>query len=81
MESVNTKKTGRFIPTCVGNIVSVNIEAISNAVHPHVCGEHLFYCSCDSKRAGSSPRVWGTFELASEGGIQIRFIPTCVGNI
>jgi len=31
--------------------------------------------------AGSSPRVWGTFEIAFPLLVLARFIPTCVGNI
>ncbi len=30
----------RFIPTCVGNMVSVPALLELSSVHPHVCGEH-----------------------------------------
>ena len=31
----------RFIPTCVGNTFCCLVKSFINAVHPHVCGEHL----------------------------------------
>ena len=35
------KLTRRFIPTYVGNILPVALEAAAFTVHPHVRGEHL----------------------------------------
>ena len=31
----------RFIPTCVGNSLSIHDAPVLNTVHPHVCGELL----------------------------------------
>jgi len=50
-------------------------------VHPHVCGEHITIQSHCCSVAGSSPRVWGTYPFAECHLLNIRFIPTCVGNI
>jgi len=51
------------------------------AVHPHVCGEHVFFPPISSFFIGSSPRVWGTSRSPWPWPIWPRFIPTCVGNI
>ena len=53
--------TPRFIPTCVGNIVTANYRRANTAVHPHVCGEHIDFLPSRVLSSGSSPRVWGTF--------------------
>ncbi len=71
----------RFIPTCVGNIFGVTGIAKDEAVHPHVCGEHLDGVPDATNKDGSSPRVWGTYPLPICYRPGIRFIPTCVGNI
>jgi len=33
----------RFIPTCVGNMGDLFHKDVPVSVHPHVCGEHLFF--------------------------------------
>ena len=71
----------RFIPTCVGNILSNDIASLRFAVHPHVCGEHLVRDNVPIVQVGSSPRVWGTWFSPSDETREVRFIPTCVGNI
>ena len=73
--------TGRFIPTSVGNIVAGLMSAGFFAVHPHVCGEHATQPKATRPKRGSSPRLWGTFPPSGEPAIEIRFIPTSVGNI
>ena len=50
----------RFIPTPVGNTLSVPIECINRSVHPHACGEHIRRLITRQRSAGSSPRLWGT---------------------
>ena len=50
----------RFIPTCVGNIMTKGTYPDNSTVHPHVCGEHIVSPACTGILAGSSPRVWGT---------------------
>jgi len=46
-----------------------------------VCGEHVSTCSTWHSGHGSSPRVWGTSADLVDTGAELRFIPTCVGNI
>ena len=50
----------RFIPTCVGNIITMPTQRINKTVHPHVRGEHKTYGFIWLKDNGSSPRAWGT---------------------
>jgi len=54
---------------------------IGATVHPHVCGEHSCLIMMSGFDSGSSPRVWGTYQLTLFFRTQPRFIPTCVGNI
>ena len=54
----------RFIPTCVGNIVTYSSIFPWSSVHPHVCGEHNGAIQRTIRRIGSSPRVWGTYHRA-----------------
>ncbi len=71
----------RFIPTPVGNILISTWISAANAVHPHACGEHSARSRCDHLRAGSSPRLWGTWRIRGDRIFEERFIPTPVGNI
>ncbi len=71
----------RFIPTCVGNIPPIIISGRCVSVHPHVCGEHMLKKSMVEYGDGSSPRVWGTWDIEPGLTVRDRFIPTCVGNI
>ncbi len=71
---------GRFIPTHVGNTSWQPSRLRRMPVHPHACGEHgsgtpRSYCV-----AGSSPRMWGTRRQLADGALNLRFIPTHVGN-
>ena len=71
---------GRFIPTCVGNTESERIPLGITTVHPHVRGE---YCTGRGRLLlifGSSPRAWGIRAIGNRPALQLRFIPTCVGN-
>ena len=79
--STNCFKFCRFIPTCVGNIRKRASTALIEAVHPHVCGEHVAGRHKGIKIFGSSPRVWGTYIYTNTAVEQMRFIPTCVGNM
>ena len=70
-----------FIPTPVGNILSLfNIKSV-NPVHPHACGEHRQRNAPPVCWSGSSPRLWGTFDVECKSIPIQRFIPTPVGNI
>ncbi len=53
-------RTGRFIPTPVGNTVCVIVDCGAWPVHPHARGEHLFSPGAPFTPRGSSPRPWGT---------------------
>ena len=70
----------RFIPTSVGNTISIHRKRIMNAVHPHECGEHGRLVRPMDDIRGSSPRVWGTQQHSFSMVGQWRFIPTSVGN-
>ncbi len=50
----------RFIPTGVGNTPPPCARISRAAVHPHGRGEHLLPVRHRQKKAGSSPRAWGT---------------------
>ena len=52
----------RFIPTCVGNILSSRSIWCFVSVHPHMRGEHTFFSISISSPPGSSPHAWGTSE-------------------
>jgi len=78
---LRTLGAGRFIPTCVGNILRQPSARRLHAVHPHVCGEHYAFNSGKMPNIGSSPRVWGTLQAEEVRKPRRRFIPTCVGNI
>ena len=50
-------------------------------VHPRVCGEHEVPNPPARSRHGSSPRVWGTYNIGAYTASITRFIPACVGNM
>ena len=70
----------RFIPTRVGNTVTVTCTAPFVAVHPHASGEHWVLLAHSLKKLGSSPREWGTLSRVRRLTLMMRFIPTRVGN-
>ena len=73
-------RQARFIPTGVGNTDEADGIDPANAVHPHGRGEHLCPRLGGGGCSGSSPRAWGTLELALVLLVKVRFIPTGVGN-
>ena len=70
----------RFIPTPVGNALSVKGANVIPKVHPHARGERSDAVEADHVVCGSSPRPWGTHVLPSLTSASNRFIPTPVGN-
>ena len=76
----NIAKYMRFIPTQVGNTIILSKPFHFNTVHPHACGEHVLISPATSREYGSSPRMWGTPDIASPRRCPGRFIPTHVGN-
>ena len=57
------RKEGRFIPTAVGNAASGKMAACEPSVHPHGCGERTSPELEETRKNGSSPRLWGTRRL------------------
>src|SRR5690606_37520735 len=70
----------RFIPTGVGNGTVARSATRTTPVHPHGCGERTQTLGSGAHVGGSSPRVWGTQIGCSHSQVQMRFIPTGVGN-
>ena len=70
----------RFIPTSVGNTFTISVTFSAVSVHPHVCGEHLYFIDNKQPLIGSSPRLWGTLFKSLNHVQFLRFIPTSVGN-
>ena len=70
----------RFIPTHVGNAFPDVSGYPTSTVHPHACGERRYEKISAEKQNGSSPRMWGTRRLYNHIYINLRFIPTHVGN-
>ena len=70
----------RFIPTRVGNTISMPMACCSRAVHPHAGGEHRRPLAGVEHETGSSPRGWGTHQLDDDMSPEARFSPTRVGN-
>ena len=71
----------RFIPTPVGNILHQSPTEFATTVHPHACGEHAPIPIRGLFILGSSPRLWGTWDILFPPNQATRFIPTPVGNI
>jgi len=72
--------TKRFIPTCMGNSASGALPIGLLWVHPHVHGELFGNKRMSEQKNGSSPRAWGTHKPGFVCSMNIRFIPTCMGN-
>ena len=70
----------RFIPTCVGNTYKEDNKNNGYSVHPHMRGEYLRLDMRGDVLVGSSPHAWGIRLSYIDAHIEIRFIPTCVGN-
>ncbi len=79
-ESGFAHEPDRFIPTHVGNTLSMMNSAWEGSVHPHACGEHIRDSVLCRYSSGSSPRMWGTPDAALKQHGNTRFIPTHVGN-
>jgi len=50
------------------------------SVHPHVHGELVALTETELGSVGSSPRAWGTLNDIALSVLDVRFIPTCMGN-
>ncbi len=80
VDSSEHPSPGRFIPTPVGNTLSVSELPWLDQVHPHARGEHHVPRGQRQPTLGSSPRPWGTLEAVRLDEDRHRFIPTPVGN-
>ena len=56
------------------------MDADSQAVHPHACGEKTSPSAWSASPIGSSPRVWGKAPASAVFSLNGRFIPTRVGK-
>ena len=79
-QSRSGSASSRFIPTHVGNSVSLTLTGTAGTVHPHARGEQTLFAMLFTSTNGSSPRTWGTGQGASTPATTRRFIPTHVGN-
>ncbi len=70
----------RFIPTNVGNTLSIRPIISLISVHPHERGEYVWRLGIGEGVAGSSPRTWGIRVPVLSRALSLRFIPTNVGN-
>ena len=70
----------RFIPTPVGNALSLTARRRPFSVHPHARGERQGRLFRPRDGRGSSPRPWGTPRPSPLRHEPRRFIPTPVGN-
>ena len=71
----------RFIPTCVGQMDHSAARWARYSVHPHMRGADLFVYSILHLRCGSSPHAWGRYLQLLRLPVDVRFIPTCVGQM
>ena len=75
-----SRRCSRFIPTGVGNSYGINYGRRNSTVHPHGRGELSAAERKSQHGFGSSPRAWGTRACGLRHSVQLRFIPTGVGN-
>ena len=80
MRKIRPEVWKRFIPTGVGNAPAPPPQPTAAPVHPHGRGERLQALNSRKYISGSSPRAWGTGQLAEVRLVVGRFIPTGVGN-
>ena len=71
----------RFIPTHVGEILTLRSTLLSMTVHPHACGGNQCTAKVPVFECGSSPRMWGKCAGISTAQAVFRFIPTHVGEM
>ena len=68
-------------PHVCGEYVSTISQGVFSAVHPHVCGEYNKSLKTKKRLIGSPPRVWGIYTGRGVEFADLRFTPTCVGNM
>ncbi len=70
----------RYIPTRVGRFDRACKTGRARTVHPHACGAIGVAEFDDTIGYGTSPRVWGDFEVRDLVEQDVRYIPTRVGR-
>jgi len=71
---------GRIIPTRVGNAQTHCTRFGGRSDHPHTRGEREKGKKYERDRGGSSPHAWGTHQEYETIRVNVRIIPTRVGN-
>ena len=74
------RRLRRFIPTYVGNSNHRPRSVSLCPVHPHIREELLSSMPMLFRLNGSSPHTWGTPLHPTARHVELRFIPTYVGN-
>ena len=70
----------RSTPTRVGRTEENERDEVTNAVHPHACGENHGYGYDVAAYVGPPPRVWGEHRFPRVPWISHRSTPTRVGR-
>ena len=71
----------RFTPTGVGTILSLRVNRVAVAVHPHGRGDNVCCAMRERIIRGSPPRAWGQLRVRPCVLAKYRFTPTGVGTI
>ena len=69
-----------LIPACAGKTNAVEPCSDLRGAHPRVCGENPLAAARPILAPGSSPRVRGKPDCATERGDEGRLIPACAGK-
>ena len=70
----------RYTPTRVGKTQWSAHSRLSYRVHPHACGENLFFLISFTTATGTPPRVWGKLIQPNPRVRWSRYTPTRVGK-
>ena len=70
----------RNIPTRVGKTCITCRPLDQRSEHPHACGENVSQFGNETRKPGTSPRVWGKLLADGVDQADIRNIPTRVGK-
>ena len=71
----------RFTPAYAGNMRFFLRTALTEEVHPRVCGEYCILNTIFRLKIGSPPRMRGIFEVFAPLRTRHRFTPAYAGNI
>ena len=79
-DTISAPQRNGFIPTRMGNTLSLSASTLRMTVHPHTHGEHFAPGEYQFTQVGSSPHAWGTLPDKLVKPAVSRFIPTRMGN-